>query len=170
MVTLYNVVSRDGFIARKDGSEDFIPDELWPATLEFFKTYDVLVMGRKTYDALHAYPPELLESFEKLPLKKVVVTRNKDDFHPDPRFGYVVLHSATEVPLMGANVLVSSGPTLNDFLLEKGLVNKVILHQLPDEIGEGIRPFDPKVHQKLTSMNGRELADGVQEAAYEVRN
>ena len=51
MVTLYNVVSSDGYIAREDGSEDFIPDELWPLTLEVFKKFDVLVMGRKPYEA-----------------------------------------------------------------------------------------------------------------------
>ena len=52
MITLYNVISADGFIARLDGDEDFIPDDLWPHTLEFFKKYDALVMGRKTYDAM----------------------------------------------------------------------------------------------------------------------
>ena len=44
MVTIYNVISSDGFIVRKDGSESFIPDELWPLTLEIFKKFDVLVM------------------------------------------------------------------------------------------------------------------------------
>ena len=35
MLTLYNVISSDGFIARNDDSEDFILDNLW-------KNFDII--------------------------------------------------------------------------------------------------------------------------------
>lgn len=76
MVTLYNVVSSDGYIARKDGSEDFISDELWPVTLKLFKKFDALVMGRKTYEVLQSYGKEFLEPLENLTLKKIVVSQS----------------------------------------------------------------------------------------------
>lgn len=47
MLTSYNVISSDGFIAQTDGSEDFIPDEVWGDFLEFLGEYDALLIGKK---------------------------------------------------------------------------------------------------------------------------
>jgi dihydrofolate reductase len=76
MLTLYNVVSKDGFIATKDGSEDFIPDDSWQDTLETFKKYDVLILGRKSYEAIQKYDPEQVNALSELAIKKYVVTHN----------------------------------------------------------------------------------------------
>lgn len=72
MVTLYNVISADGFIARKDGSEDFIPDNLWQNFLSLCKEYGTLIIGRKTYDTIQAYDQELLGPFEALLIRKII--------------------------------------------------------------------------------------------------
>ena len=53
MVTIYNVISKDGFIARSDGGEDFIPEEIWEYDMQFFRQFDTWVMGRKTYESAH---------------------------------------------------------------------------------------------------------------------
>ncbi|MDP3974994.1 MAG: dihydrofolate reductase family protein [Candidatus Jorgensenbacteria bacterium] len=168
MVTLYNVVSEDGYIADKNGSEHFIPDRLWPTTLNLFKKYDALVMGRKTYDAMQKYPRELLKPFEKLSLKKVVVTSNKKDFHPNPQLGYVVVHSPQDALSSGTNVLVSSGPTLNTFFLKNNLVDQVIFHKVPVNIGEGIKPFDIDMKTVLVSVSETTLEEGAKELTYQV--
>lgn len=165
MVTLYNVISKDGYIATKDGSEHFIPDELWSTTLELIGKYDALVMGRKTYEAIQQYPPELLEPFEKLPIKKVVVTTHKD-FHP--RSGYIVAHSPQDALAFGKNALVSSGPTLNNVLLKNNLVNKAIFHKIPVRIGEGIRPFDVGFEKTLILESEVELDKTVKELTYRI--
>jgi dihydrofolate reductase len=138
MLTLYNVISQDGFIARIDGSEDFIPDALWINFLNLCLEYGSLIMGRKTYDTIQAYDENLIKSFEKLPAQKIVVTDDRD-FHP--KDGYSVAHSPEEAVAMAPNSLVSSGPTLNNYLLEHRLVGKIILHEVPISIDEGIRPF-----------------------------
>jgi len=155
MVTLYNVISSDGFIARKDGSEDFIPDNLWPNFLFLCKEYGTLIMGRKTYDTIQGYDKKSLDQFETLPIRKIVVSSNRN-FHPKEE--YIVAHSPTDAVALAPNALVSSGPTLNNFLLKNHLVKKIILHEVPTSIGEGIKPFDknelvlipgedvPKVH------------------------
>ncbi len=168
MVTLYNVISSDGFIAGKNGNEDFIPDEFWPVTLNFFKKYDAFVMGRRTYDAMQKYPKELLSSFQELPFKKIVVTSDRTNFHPDPRLGYIVAHSPQDALVLGSDVLVSSGPTLNEFLLEYGLVDMVVHHEIPIRIGEGIRPFDIKFTERLFPVSERILANGIKELVYEI--
>lgn len=165
MLTLYNVISEDGFIARPDGSEHFIPDALWPITLGIFWQYEVLVMGRKTYDAMQKYPRELLEPFEALPMKRVVVSHD-GNFHP--KSGYVAARSPEEALALGSNVLVSSGPTLNTFLLRNDLVDMVILHKVPIAIGEGIRPFPVETNRILALVSEVPLEGGVKEMRYKV--
>lgn len=167
MVTLYNVISEDGYIATKDGSEHFIPDALWPTTLKLIGKYDVLVMGRKTYEAIQQYPPELLEPFEKLPIKKVVVTTNMD-FHPC--FGYMVSHSPQDTLAFGKNVLVSSGLTLNDAFLKCRLADKVIFHKIPIKIDEGMRPFEVGFEKTLILESETELDGGIKELTYRISN
>ncbi len=139
MVTLYNVTSSDGFIARNDGSEDFIPDNLWPNFLNLCREYGTLIMGRKTYDAVQRYGKEFFQPFEELPIGKIVISGNRS-FHP--KKGYIVAHSPEEALALAPDALVSSGPILNNFLLKNGLVKKIILHEVPIAIGEGIKPFD----------------------------
>lgn len=138
MVTLYNVISADGFIARSDGSEAFIPNSIWPNFLDLCKEYGALIMGRKTYDTIQAYPNELLIPFEKLPIKKIVVTNNQGY---KPKDGYIVTHSPEEALALNPNALISSGPILNNYLLENNLIGKIILHQVSTLIYTGIKPF-----------------------------
>lgn len=165
MVTSYNVISEDGFIARKDDSEDFIPDELWTTTLNLFKNYDVVVMGRKTYEIIQKYPKEFREPFEQLPLKKVVMTRNKDFI---PESGYMVCHSSEDIFKYGENILVTSGPTFNTFLLEEKLIDKVIFHQVPVSIQEGIKAFNIETKNIFVQVSEIELENGVKEFVYQV--
>ena len=138
MLTLYNVVSVDGYIARKDGSEDFISDYYWRYTLSILKNYDLILLGRKTYEAIQNYDEEFWKSFDALPARKVVVTKNKD-FHV--KNGYEIIDSPEKVIDLNLNIIVTSGPTLNQYLIDKKLVDKIIYHEVPESIGEGIRPY-----------------------------
>jgi len=164
MITFYNVISSDGYIARKNGSEDFIPDQLWSKTLDVFKRFDVLVMGRKTYDAIQNYDKELLEPFEKLNIKKVIVTRDKKI---QPKSGYVMVHAPEDILHMGKNILVSSGPGLNNYFLEKKLVNNIIFHQLPVSIGDGIRPFNTEIWESFILISEIQ-SEQVKELIYQI--
>ena len=139
MVTLYNVISSDGFIARKDGGEDFIPDNLWPNFLNLCREYGALIMGRKTHDTIQNYDKELLQPFEELPIRKIVISGKRGFL---PKKEYIVAYSPKDALALAPDALVSSGPTLNNFLLKNGMVKKIILHQIPVSIGEGIKPFD----------------------------
>jgi dihydrofolate reductase len=139
MVTLYNVISADGFIAREDGSEDFIPDNLWLNFLSLCKEYGVLIMGRKTYDTIQSYDKELKDSLEALPIRKMVVSRNKDLKLKD---GYILVSTPEEAVASAPNALVSSGSSLNNYLIKNRLVKEIILYEVPSLIGKGIKPFD----------------------------
>jgi dihydrofolate reductase len=148
MITLYNVVSSDGFIARLDGSEDFIPDEVWDDFLDICKSYDTIVMGRKTYETIQAYPKEMIEKFEHQGIKKIIVTNNQK-FVSKPE--YTISHSPKEAFSLGRNVLLTSGPTLNSSVLKENLIDKVILNTLPSKIGTGIKIFDTSPRLSLIS-------------------
>jgi dihydrofolate reductase len=124
-VTLYNVISKDWFIAEKDGSENFIPEELWQTTLNVFSTFDTVVLGRKSYDALQSYEQVAIEAFERIPIRKIVVSSN-----PELKLkeGYVWAATPEQALESGESIGVTSGPTLNNYLLEKGMVDRILFH------------------------------------------
>ena len=111
MITLYNAVSADGYITERDGSEEFIPDGVWEDFIEVCKKYDTIIMGRKTYDALQKYDKALLDKFENLPAKKIVVTKNAGLILKQ---GYIQAFTPENAIASGTNILVSSGPNLVD--------------------------------------------------------
>jgi dihydrofolate reductase len=139
MFTLYNVISLDGYMADNNGSEDFIPNEMWVGFINLCKKYGSFITGRKTYEAIQKYDDELLRTLEELSIKKIVVSNDKEF---KPRKGYIVAHSLQEAFSLAPNGLVSSGPTLNNSILKAGLADKIILRKLPVRVGRGIPAFD----------------------------
>lgn len=164
MFTLFNVISADGFIARTDGSEDFIPDDLWINFLNLCEKYGVFVMGRKTYESIQTYTDNLLVPFEKAAFKKIVLTQNANF---KTKEGYEVFCDLHQAVSLYPDALVASGPTLNNFLLANHLVKKIILHKVPESIGDGIKPFDEKL-VTLTALENVAQLDGVTVLEYEV--
>lgn len=162
MIALYNVISEDEFIARKDGQEDFIPDELWPTTLAILNSYDFLLMGSKTYETIQDYERESLRLFEELEVEKIVIS--KDFF---VKSGYKVIRSLQEIP--EGKTIVSSGPTLNNSLFQEKLIEKVILHIVPVEIGNGISLFSEEVKEKLQLQSEKTIDGGIKQVEYGVK-
>lgn len=150
MLTLYNVISSDGYIMSKDGDESFIPDSLWPTVLDVFKQYEIILMGRKTYEAFQNYGENLLEPFEKLDIRKVVVSRDESF---QPKSGYEVVRDAEDIIRNNEKVVVSSGPRFNNVLFQKGLIDTIILHKLPVSLGGGIKPFEDKFIQDFVPVS-----------------
>lgn len=164
MITLYNAVSADGFIARRNCEEDFIPDDAFDEFLELLKEYGVYVMGRKTYETIMGYPQDMVRNFEKSKIRRVIITHNKN-FHPGK--GYEVIHSLSEINNFGSNILVSSGPNLNDALIEAGVVDRVMWNVVPEKINEGIPVFRSRV--VLSQLSSSTLHSGRKLNTYTVR-
>lgn len=143
MVTLYNVISSDGYIASKDGKEDFIPNELWNIFSAKCKKFRTLIVGRKTYEAIQTYDTELLEVFENLPIHKIVVSGDK---HFCPKEGYVKVATPEAAVALDQEALVASGPTLNNYLIKNSLVKEIILYEIPVFLNDGIRAFEEIDH------------------------
>lgn len=149
MITLYNVISEDGFIARTDGGEDFIPESYWQHTLEVIRQYDCVVLGRNTYETIQNYEKEFRESFDELSVKKIVVT---SDVNYQAKEGYKIINAPEDMVKFGINILVTSGPVLNNYLLDKNLVNSIIYHEVPVSIHEGIRPYNITLSQHIPTL------------------
>lgn len=149
MLTAYNVVSSDGFIAQADGSEDFIPDEIWDDFLELLNTYDTLLIGKNTYETIQGFGQELVEPFENTGIKKIVITRDEGFV---PKTGYEKISSLQDAIKIGSNTLLSSGPILNTAFLKERLIDQIILNKLSVTIGTGIRQFETDIVPELTLL------------------
>ena len=134
--------SLDGFIARPDGSLDFLSqagDEPHGYD-EFIATVDAIVMGRKTYDFVQDLgawpygdlPVFVLSSTEvKAPPSVAIIERMQGD--PS--------EIASEIAARGMrHIYVDGGLTIQQFL-RAGLIQRLIISRVPVLIGEGIPLF-----------------------------
>jgi len=135
------VISPNGFIARENGDEDWLPHEGWNDFAAEAKGYNNIVMGRETYEQVTEKYKD--ENFDTVPVShKLIVTRNEGFQAPD---GYAVVHSPAEaveyLEKAGADTLfLIGGGILNSAFAKLGLVNQVQLTVTPYIIGKG-RPF-----------------------------
>jgi dihydrofolate reductase len=138
--------SLDGFIARTDGSLDWLT-EGWPQVshdhgyAEFMDGVDAVAMGRATFDVVRTFEPW---PFEK-PVMVLSRTLSADKLPQDLRAKVTILadgphavrrHAATQ----GWNaVYVDGGQMLSAFITE-GLLDSLTVTRLPVLIGTG-RPL-----------------------------
>jgi dihydrofolate reductase len=140
-VLLDMVITLNGFIAREDGSEDFLPDEGWDEFVDEAKRHNNIVMGRETYEQVTARYEDY--NFENVDVKhKVIVTKNSDFKAPN---NYVVVHGPEEavdyIKNAGLETLyLIGGGKLNAEFMKRHLVTDVQLTITPYILGNG-RPF-----------------------------
>lgn len=175
--SVYIATSLDGFIARKDGSLDWLTVPTAPSSdedygyKEFFNSIDVLVLGWHTY--------ETVLGFAEWPYagKKVVVLSSGSPKVPDHLTGSVefTAESPTEVVqhLSQAGLqhaYVDGGRAIQSFL-RAGLIDNLTLTRLPVLIGDGIPlfgPLDRDIH--LQHLETKAYANGFVQSRYRVIN
>ena len=152
-VTIHMAASLDGFIARKDGSVDWLEtsdkfeggDTMAPEFVEaFLKTIDCYVMGSRTYETALAFearglgwaygdkPTFVLTSRE---LRK---TRGTVEFYSGE---LALLVNERLKPNFGSIWFVGGGEVSGE-CLRQGLADEVRYSIMPILIGEGISFFD----------------------------
>jgi len=134
--------SVDGFIARPNDALDFLPEGGGEphGYNEFFASVDALVIGRKTFEIVLAFPewpygakPVIVLSSRPLDLSKVPAT--VEQMQGSPR----EIVSTLEARGM-RHIYVDGGVTIQRFLRE-GLIQRLIITRVPVLIGEGIPLF-----------------------------
>jgi dihydrofolate reductase len=143
MVSVFVGASVDGFIARPNGAFDFLsPSGDVPHGYdEFIATVDTLVIGRKTFETVLAFPDWPYGD------KRVVILSSRPLDLSAVRGG-VVEHMAgppaeivSKLAASGARHLyIDGGITIQNFL-RAGLIQRLIVTRVPVLIGEGIPLF-----------------------------
>jgi dihydrofolate reductase len=142
-VSVFIGISVDGFIARPNGGLDFLPEgggEPHGYT-EFIASVDALVIGRKTFETVLAFPEWPYGD------KRVVVLSSRPLDLSTARGAVVEQMSGppdeivAKLAASGAHHLyVDGGITIQRFL-RAGLVQRLIITRVPVLIGEGIPLF-----------------------------
>jgi dihydrofolate reductase len=164
-------LSADGFIARKDGSYDWLdrPSPKGHYGLDaFVKTIDTVVWGRKTYDqALGAGSTRMFGP----KIKNYVFTHRRAK--PDQQVEFVKEDVGTFVRRLraepGKNIWLMGGGGLFASFLDAGCLDEFSLHVIPVMIGEGIPLLAPaRRTAQLKLISTKRFSDGVVHLNYRV--
>jgi dihydrofolate reductase len=163
--------SVDGFIARLDGSFDFLPEGGGEphGYEEFMATVDALVIGRHTFETVRAFPTWPYGD------KQVVVLSSRP-LDLSAVKGGVVEQMGGEPPEIvsrlaasGAQHLyVDGGITVQRFL-RAGLIQRLIITRVPVLIGQGIPLFGSLPHDiRLRHVRTQHYPSGLVQSEYEI--
>ena len=153
-VTLYNVISQDGYVADGAGEEDFISDSFYKVFLDECSRNDVVVFGKNTHSQLLEYPKEFIDTLAQLPNRKIILTTDTS-FKPGAFFE--AIYSLDDFSHLQGNVLVSSSHKLNDVLIRENLVDEIITNVVPQKLGAGIPQF---THVPTTELTEEKVCEG----------
>ena len=170
-ISVFVGASLDGFIARPDGGLDFLPPGGGEphGYDEFIATVDTIVIGRKTFETVLAFPAwpygkKRVVVLSSGPLDLSAVRDGVVEQMAGPPADVVARLAAT-----GAQHLyVDGGITVQRFL-RAGLVQRLVITRVPVLIGEGIPLFGPVPRDvRLRHVATRQYASGLVQSEYEV--
>jgi dihydrofolate reductase len=171
MTSVFVGTSLDGFIARHNGKYDFLPvDGGEPHGYdEFIASVDCLVIGRKTFETILAFPE--WPYGDRL---VVVLSSRKLDLY-GVRGGRVEQMSGEPAEIFSRlsarglkHVYVDGGITVQGFL-RAGLIQRITITRVPVLIGEGIQLFGSLPHDvQLRHIATQAYKSGLVKSEYEV--
>jgi dihydrofolate reductase len=174
-IIVYIATSADGYIARTDGSVDWLDR---PRTAgdygmkNFFKTIDTILFGRKTYDQSLKFDQKSVES-------NLSKTKNYVFTHKPPKSKLNVAFVNEPVKdfasrlraTPGKNIWMMGGGGLIGSFLDAGALDEFIIHVIPTFIGEGIPLIAPRHRSvELSLLSTHAYSDGVVRLHYRVEN
>ena len=170
-VSVFIGISVDGFIARRDGTFDFLPENGGEphGYDEFFASIDALVIGRNTFETVLAFPAWPYG-------KKRVVVLSSQPLDLSAARGAIVEQMAgapeeivAKLAARGAHHLyVDGGITIQRFL-RAGQVQRLIITRVPVLIGEGIPLFGAlPADVRLRHVATQPYASGLVKSEYQI--
>ena len=170
-VSAFIGTSVDGFIARPNGDLDFLPAAGGEphGYNEFMASVDALVIGRKTFETVQAFPEWPYGN------KHVVVLSSRPLDFSTVREGVVeqMAGAAEEIVAKLAalgvqHIYVDGGITIQRFL-RAGLVQRLVITRVPVLIGEGIPLFGALPRDlRLRHIATQHYPSGLVKSEYEV--
>ncbi len=164
-------VSVDGFLARPDGTFDFLDagGQEPHGFEEFFSSVDVMVIGRKTFEVVLGFGGW---AYGKKPV--VVLSSHPLDFSSIPDAVVEQMSGdpadiATRLEARGLqHAYIDGGLTIQRFLAA-GLINRLIITRVPVLIGAGIPLFGSIPHDiMLNHIATRSYKGGLVQTEYEI--
>jgi dihydrofolate reductase len=158
----------DGFIARKDGALDWLPEGGGEehGYEAFMATVDALVIGRSTY--------ETVLGFDAWPYgEKPVYVLSTKALAPAPSDARVERLSGDPAVIVDqldrrgvGHIYVDGGVTIQGFL-RAGLIQRLIITRVPVLLGDGIPLFGPLLRDvRLQHVGTREYQSGLVQSEY----
>jgi dihydrofolate reductase len=172
-IIVYIATSADGYIARTDGSVDWLER---PRTAgdygmkEFFKSIDTILFGRKTFD-------QSLKFDRKSVDRNLAKTRNYVFTHKPPRSKSNVTFVNEPIEdftnglraTPGKDIWMMGGGGIIGSFLDAGELDEFIIHVIPTFIGEGIPLIAPRHRSvELSLLSTHAYEDGVVRLHYRV--
>jgi dihydrofolate reductase len=166
--SVYIATSLDGFIARPDGSLDWLSMVQHPGEdygyRRFFDSVDGLIIGRRTYDTVLGFP-----SWPYANKRCVVLTHNP----PAARRGES-FHAGDPTTLLARlradgvrRVYVDGGAVIRSFL-QVNSVDDLTLSIIPVILGDGIRLFENGgAELRLRLKSSQAFSSGLVQVSYE---
>lgn len=171
---VFIATSLDGFIARRDGSLDWLmkhsaegEDHGFAAMMA---SVDGLIMGKGTF--------QQVLSFDEWPYEKPVVVMSRslrEADIPEALSGRVRLTTSTPRAIMAelseegwSRAYVDGGKVIQSFLAE-GLIEDILLTRIPVLIGEGLPLFGSVPHDiELKHLGTQSFPSGMVSSKYQV--
>lgn len=165
--SVFIATSLDGFIARPDGTFDFLSiveeaDQDY-GFAEFFASVDALVIGRNTYETALAFP-----EWPYAGKRCIVLThREAPSLHGEQFFAGEAGALVEQLGLFGAQRLyVDGGAVIRDFLAA-GLIDDLTISIIPTLLGRGIPLFGAEVPElRLTLESSESYPSGLVQLRY----
>ena len=163
--------SVDGFIARPNGDLDFLPPEGGEphGYDEFMASVDAMVIGRKTFETVLAYPTWPYGD------KRVVVLSSRPLDFSAVRGGVVEQMGGSPAEIVSKlaargvrHIYVDGGVTIQGFLRE-GLIQRLIITRVPVLIGSGVPLFGALPRDvRLRHIRTQHYPSGLVQTEYQV--
>lgn len=168
-ISIYIAMSIDGFIARRDGSIDWLEyghtgDEDY-GFKAFFSSIDTLILGRKTY--------EVVSSFAEWPYsgKRVIVLSNslRSVREEAEVFCGPLEMLVSKLRSEGVeHVWIDGGVTVSQFL-GAGLVDRMTISVLPIILGSGIPLFSQTENELICRLtSSKSYPSGLIQLRYDI--
>ena len=136
-VLVYVASSLDGYIARDDGSIDWLPEPSESGYDTFYKSIDTVIMGKTTYDQVltfGVYPYKGKKSF--------VFSKTRQNIDENAEFVSDVEKFVKDgFPGAGENIWLVGGAKIIASFLKQGMVDEIIITKIPVLLSKGIHLF-----------------------------
>lgn len=171
-VVLYIAMSLDGFIAKPNDDLSFLSVVAHETEdygySEFIDRVDTVVVGRRTYDWVMKQVPEFPHSDKDV----YVVTHTPRESIGNTHFytgdiEALILRLKSEPTTTHKHIFIDGGAQLVNLLLDKGLIDEIILSVIPILVGCGTRLFnDTRPEQGLTLHSVKSYESGLVQVRY----